>query len=189
MHLSIVWTKMCLIFSSLGICLNGPEITTKYRMIYKNEFLMVVLVKYILLENIKIWVQHPFNTEKVSLLRFLWLILKNARKKLEDKKDKLSNQKSTKLTEKWVPYGRFSKIYYFEENQDLSTTPLYYAKSLQSCLFNEKVDCEISLEDADAILKQEIQEYNKRLQFNLEFHRIIFAVLRFIIELWYFISP
>ena len=88
---------MCLIFSSLGICLNGPEITTKYRMIYKNEFLMVVLVKYILLKNIKIWVQHPFNTEKVSLLRFLWLILKNARKKLEDKKDKLSNQKSTKL--------------------------------------------------------------------------------------------
>ena len=24
---------------------------------------------------------------------------------------------------KWVPHGRFSKIYYFEENQNLSTTP------------------------------------------------------------------
>ena len=30
----------------------------------------------------------------------------------------------TKCTKKWVPRGRFSKIYYFEENQNLSSTLL-----------------------------------------------------------------
>ena len=30
----------------------------------------------------------------------------------------------TKWTKKRVPYGRFSKIYYSEENQILGTTPL-----------------------------------------------------------------
>ena len=30
----------------------------------------------------------------------------------------------TKWTEKRVPHGRFSEIYYFEEKQKLSTTPL-----------------------------------------------------------------
>ena len=30
----------------------------------KNEFLMIVLVKYIILKKIKIWVQRPLNTIK-----------------------------------------------------------------------------------------------------------------------------
>ena len=58
----------------------------------------------------------------ISLMRYFGLMRYNGNN-FETKVHSILEHLRTKLTKTWVPHGRFSKIYYFEANQNFSTTP------------------------------------------------------------------